>query len=194
MNLSIFKYSKYTFDDKKPYENVLLLLYRHWFIIFIKFLGLVLILFLPLILYLTLNSYFSYFADFGSIFWFLYMLYILIWWLAMFYSLTMYLLDIWLITDHRVIDSEQHGFFRRSISELNLSKIQDISVYVKGFIPTLLDFGNLEIQTAGSEIKFIFKQIPHPKEVKDLIMEAHNTYMNEHRGGVEVHEKTSGGV
>lgn len=104
----------------------------------------------------------------------------------------MYLLDIWIVTDHRIIDSEQHGFFKRTVAELSLSKIQDISVEISGLIPTFLDYGNLEIQTAGTENKFMFKQIPHPNEVKDIIMNLHNEFLRIHKDGIEVHE--GGGV
>ena len=113
------------------------------------------------------------------------------WWFGVFYAVTMYLLDIWMVTDHRVIDSEQHGFFRRTVAELHLSKIQDISVEIRGIIPTFLDYGDLEIQTAGTSEKFFFKQIPHPNEVKDIIMEAHNQFIRVHPDDVEVHEAPS---
>ena len=39
-SFSIFKSSKYTFDGKKPYENVIHLLYRHWFVLLGKILAL----------------------------------------------------------------------------------------------------------------------------------------------------------
>lgn len=183
-SFSIFRSTKYTFDGKKPYENVILLLYRHWFVLFTKLLALAILLIMPLVLFL-LGSYFIYFSD---IFWLLYSIYLLIWWHSLFYILTMYLLDIWIVTDHRVVDSEQHGFFHRTVAELNLSRIQDISVVVSGPVATFLDFGNLEIQTAGTEPKFVFKQIPHPNKVKDEIMKAHNLYVSQHRDSVEVHE------
>ena len=59
---------------------------------------------------------------------------------------------------------------------------------VRGLIPTFLDYGNLEIQTAGAEAKFMFEQIPHPNKVKDIIMREHNKYVELHKGDIEVHE------
>ncbi len=190
MDFSIFKISKYSFDGKKPYENVSLLLYRHWITIAMTMIGLILALFLPLALYFIAQSFFAGYYNVESIFWFCYAIYILLWWFALFYSLTMYFLDTWIVSDHRVIDSRQHGFFKRNVSELNLAKIQDISVEIKGLIPTFLDYGNLEIQTAGAETKFMFEQIPHPNHVKDVIMREHNKYIEVHKGDIEVHEQT----
>jgi uncharacterized membrane protein YdbT with pleckstrin-like domain len=91
----------------------------------------------------------------------------------------MYILDVWIVTDHRIIDSTQHGFFNRSISELHISRIQDISVKTDGFIQTLLKFGDLEVQTAGTENKFHFRQIPDPEGVKNKIMEHLNVVGND---------------
>mgnify|MGYP001589399367 FL=1 len=94
----------------------------------------------------------------------------LIIWQLWFYALTMYLLDVWIVTNQRIIDSTQRGFFNRSVSELHNSRIQDISVKVSGLFQSLLKFGDLEVQTAGTENKFRFLQIPNPVEVKNVIM------------------------
>jgi membrane protein YdbS with pleckstrin-like domain len=185
--LSIFKTSQYSFEGKKPYENVLVLINRHWFVLLGKALVYGLLLILPFVIY---GFFGETIVDIGlnNAFWLGVAIFYLIWWNTFFYSLTMYLLDIWIVTDHRVIDSRQHGFFSRTISELSLSRIQDLSVHVAGPLSTFIDFGNLEIQTAGSEPKFIFEEISHPGRIKDEIMEAHNRFINVHKDGVEVHE------
>lgn len=184
---SIFSQSNYSFDDKKSYENVLLLLYRHWFVLAGRLIWYFFLLVLPFAIYFGLSTYLD---NTRSLYWFFISVYLLIWWTSLFYIITMYLLDVWIVTDHRIIDSEQHGLFHRTVSELHLAKIQDISTDVNGPLATFLDFGNVGIQTAGTEPKFIFKQIPHPVLVKDLIMKAHNMYVSEHLNDVEVHEET----
>ena len=82
----------------------------------------------------------------------------------------MYTLDVWIVTNHRIIDTTQHGFFNRTVSELHKSRIQDIYVNTEGTIQTLLNYGDLYIQTAGTEERFKFLQIPNPVKVKDEIM------------------------
>jgi hypothetical protein len=186
-NLSFLTHSRYTFEGKKPYEHVVALLYRHWFVLAVKVVLFLLLLVLPFVIYIVADTYLLQ-AGLGEAFWFLIGLYLLAWWYGLFYQITMYLLDVWIVTDHRIIDSQQHGFFNRTLSELNLVKIQDISVSVKGGVPTLLDFGNLEIQTAGTENRFLFEQIPSPYKIKDLVMKMHNQYVAQHKDDIETHE------
>lgn len=179
--------SKYTFEGKKHYENVILLLFRHWFVILIKIIFFLILALVPFIIFAYLEPFITRTGT-ENLFKFLVAVYFLIWWYGLFYSLTMYLLDIWIVTDHRIIDSRQHGFFKRTVSELSLIKIQDVSTNISGFFQTLLDFGDLEIQTAGAEKNFFFHQIPHPVRVKDTIMHAHHVFVSEHIDDVEVHE------
>mgnify|MGYP001564818584 CR=1 FL=1 len=172
-----------TFEDKKSYENVILLLRRHWFVIAMKFFAFIFIGLIPI----ALGIFFS-----GNpYFWVGAVIFYLFWWYGVFYAITMYLLDVWIVTDHRIIDSEQHGFFSRTVAELHLAKIQDVSVSIAGLVPTFLNFGNLEVQTAGTQEKFFFKQIPNPERVKDIIMEAHNQFIRSHPNDVEIHEASS---
>ena len=179
--------TSYTFEDKKSYENVLLFLYRHWFVLFLQLIAFALLGILPLVLAIVLNKFLPELEAWRPYLHFAYAIYYLFWWYGLFYRIAMYLLDYWIVTDHRIIDSEQHGFFNRTVAELNLAKIQDISVAIIGVIPTWLDYGNLEVQTAAASEKFFFKEIPHPEKTKDIIRDAHNTYIKEHPGDVETH-------
>ncbi len=188
--MSMFSFltqTEYTFEGKKSYETVLLLLHRHWFVLFVKFLAFALVALIPIVLrvliyYATLPLPLSHYYLFATA------IFYLLWWYGLFYAITMYLLDMWIVTDHRIIDSEQHGFFNRTVAELSLAKIQDISVSISGAIPTFLDFGSLEVQTAAAMEKFFFKQIAHPNQVRDIIMEAHNQFIRIHPNDIEVHE------
>lgn len=186
--LSLFTVSHYTFEGRRPYEKVLRLLYRHWFVLTIRLALFALLAFLPWLLSFALRlSPLVLPLGWQPLWHFLLALYYLVWWNGLFYTITMYLLDTWIITDHRVLDNEQHGLFNRTLSEMSLAKIQDVSVQTQGPIPTFLNYGNLEIQTAGAEKKFTFKQIPNPTAVKALLMEAHSRFAAEHPDDREVH-------
>ena len=80
-------------------------------------------------------------------------------------------LDAWIVTNERIINIEQRGFFTRKISELKLTKIQDVTSEIIGVIPTLFNYGNIYVQTAGEKERFIFYQIPNPNYVKNVIVE-----------------------
>jgi uncharacterized membrane protein YdbT with pleckstrin-like domain len=167
--LELFTQSNNSFDGEENGERVVLLIRRHPFFIIMHVIFLVILAVIPAAVY---KSFFLFISshDLTTTFFFVYSLWCLFIWSSIFYALTMYTLDVWIVTDRRIIDSAQHGFFNRTVSELHISRIQDISVQTKGVIQTFIKFGDLQVQTAGTEDKFRFVQIPHPERVKDEIM------------------------
>ncbi len=83
---------------------------------------------------------------------------------------TDYYLDMWIVTNERVINTEQNGLFSRTISELHLNQIQDVTSEMKGMIATFLTYGDVIIQTAGTKERFHFEQIDNPDKVKEHIL------------------------
>lgn len=55
--------------------------------------------------------------------------------------------SVFVVTNERIRQITQRGFFNRSVIDIGISKIQNISYNVPGFTATLLGFGNLVIQT-----------------------------------------------
>lgn len=78
-------------------------------------------------------------------------------------------LDVWIITDRRVIDIEQKGFFSRQVSSFSHDRIQDVTYEVAGLISTWLHIGNVRIQTASVSTDFVMRQVPNPDLVKEEI-------------------------
>lgn len=89
--------------------------------------------------------------------------------LLFFLMWTNYYLDMWIVTSERIVDIEQHGLFQREISEIPLSRVQDVTIEVRGIIETFLKFGTIRIQTAG-EREFFIRGVPHLYEIKDAIL------------------------
>lgn len=77
------------------------------------------------------------------------------------------------ITDENIVDMDQVGLFQRTIATLRLSRVQDISVQVKGPMQTVFQYGTVTVQTAGEKELFHFDYVPNPYEVKAIIV---NTY------------------
>jgi uncharacterized membrane protein YdbT with pleckstrin-like domain len=96
----------------------------------------------------------------------------LVLWTIIFLTITNYYLDCWIVTNERTIHTELRGLFSRVTSSVNHDKIQDVTVDINGFLPTLLNFGNLHIQTAGEFREFVFRQIPNPYKTKEVIFKA----------------------
>lgn len=91
-------------------------------------------------------------------------------WIAFFIVYTDYYLDIWVLTDKRLIDAEQLGLFSREVSVARLEHIQDATTNVTGLLPTIFGYGDVHIQTAAHDKEFILRNVQHPKRVRDLIM------------------------
>lgn len=92
-------------------------------------------------------------------------------WIFYFSEFTDYYLDIDIVTNDRVIDINQKGLFGRSVSELDLTRVQDVNSIIKGIIPTLLNYGTVIVETAAKEENFVFNQVPNPHYVRQRIIE-----------------------
>ena len=103
-------------------------------------------------------------------------------WIFAFFSFVDYYLDVWIITDKRIIDIEQQGYFSRVISEHRLYQVQDASSEVKGVFATVLKFGTLYVQTAGTKQRFVFEEIPDPDGVRNLIIKLSEKDKKRERG------------
>lgn len=95
--------------------------------------------------------------------------YLLIW-LFFFETFVDYYLDAWVITNERVLNVEQHGLFSRTISELDLTNVQDVTSEVKGVFPFFFRYGNVYVQTAAEKEHFVFEQVPHPDEIRKRLL------------------------
>lgn len=80
-------------------------------------------------------------------------------------------LDIWIVTTDRIIDIEQEGLFARTISELDLYRIQDVTTEVNGLFPTLFHYGNVMIKTASSNSHVTFRHVSHPNEIRQTLIQ-----------------------
>lgn len=90
-------------------------------------------------------------------------------WLFLFFSFIDYYLDIWIITNERIVDIRQEGFFSRAIAEQRLDRVQDVMSESKGFFPTIFRYGNVNIQTAGAEQRLLLEEVPEPDNVREII-------------------------
>jgi len=75
------------------------------------------------------------------------------------------------VTNFRVVDVDQRGFFERVVSEAPIDKIQDLSYSVKGVLGTVFNFGSVSLQTSGSNALIDLSNTKNPKELYHLIVE-----------------------
>lgn len=85
--------------------------------------------------------------------------------------------DIYVLTTERLFDIDQHGLFTRSLNEIPLENIQEVTHHIDGPLQSIFDFGNVIIHTAGPKSHNVtIENIPHPRKVQQEISEAHNLF------------------
>lgn len=88
------------------------------------------------------------------------------------YALWMlYYLHMQIITNIRIVDVNQVSLLHREVSELNITNVQDVSSEVTGVFGTAFDYGDVLVQTAGVQQKFVFEKVSHPEIIKKLLLD-----------------------
>lgn len=80
--------------------------------------------------------------------------------------------DVYVLTNYRIIDVEQHGFFHRNFAEASLSKIQDVTYEISGVLQTFFNFGNTVVQTAGAHDVIKIEDVPKPQDQALYLLQA----------------------
>lgn len=74
-----------------------------------------------------------------------------------------------IITDERIIDVDFPSILYKHISETKIDQVQDVSFRVGGFTRSLLNFGDVLIQTAGTIPEICFEAVPDPQQVAKIL-------------------------
>ncbi len=94
--------------------------------------------------------------------------------LGVFMVWTLFYLNVQIITNERIVDICQKSLLHHSTSELDLEKVQDVKAEVDGVLPSLFDFGSVQVQTAGEQPNFAFENIAHPHDVAKLVLKLYD--------------------
>ena len=166
-------YEEIHFPGQHENEQIILFLRRHWFIFFMRLITIIIAIAMVIAIYILFNSLNANFKEssYHNLVLFGESLATLFIWNFFFILWLDFYLDAWIVTTERIINIEQRGFFYRDISELKLTKIQDVTSEIIGVIPTLLNYGNIYVQTAAETERFTFYQIPNPNYVKNVIVQ-----------------------
>lgn len=162
-----------------PNEKVITVVHRHWFVLLSFVITIVIMVGVPVIaLVFLLSGKISILPNvlreilISKIAWgaFAYSIYIAFLWILLFVEWTNFYLDTWILTNERIVSVDQRGFFNREVTTLRYAQIQDVTVEMKGLIPSFLKFGLIEIETAGETRKLVLRQAADPEGVKALII------------------------
>jgi len=156
------------FENQRPNEEVILFNHQHpWTMVKTGFWVLLLII-IGLIVFLIFSSVAVRFICSGVI---LLIIVVLLAVRQFIYSNTYCI-----VTNERIINIEQSGIFSRRVSEVELKDILNVFYEIKGMASTLLNFGDITIDTSGSDSNFlVLKNFENPHFIHEKITHLHKT-------------------
>src|SRR5258706_12253339 len=158
------------FDTQQPDERILLFLRRHFVtnVPWITFTLLLLIL-PPLAFYLLhVVNYPITFLPFPLMQIILILYYLLVLTNAFVNFLDWYY-NITIITTERVLDIQLKDLVSKKVSATKISLIQDVDFKQIGTIPSLFNYGDVVMQTAGTLVNFVADAVPNPELVVQIV-------------------------
>lgn len=177
-----------TFIHQKSYEKIVHKIRRDWVTLIPSCIGFLSLFTVPVILYFFFGRLFPGLSPAGPAIPAI-ILAVSIYYLSIilfFYTYyTTYYQNLLVVTNDRLIFIQQISLFARTISELDLFKIQDISSEVKGFLPSIFHYGTIRVQTAGTVEKFIINKIHDPEKLRRTILDMAEQDRKFHEGIVK---------
>jgi len=167
-------------QNLRPWEKILSVIKRHW-IIYI-------FLFLYFLIWIVISS--SLFLALW--FWLISNLVNIVFWL--FFSIFLYIewlnheLDMYVVSDNRVIWIDQISFLNRTVSECNLWQVQEVNYKTSWLLANLLNYWTLSIQTAWNKTTLRMKFAPDSMQEARKILNIVDDYRDK-KNDTEIDEK-----
>jgi hypothetical protein len=96
-------------------------------------------------------------------------------------GLFIYRRNILVFTNRHLIIREQLSLFYSRISQVSFVRVQDVTGQRRGFFQTIFNFGDVIVQSAGEQEKFVFHYAPNPELIADDALQQHEHTLQELR-------------
>ena len=168
-------------------EKVIMTLHRHWIILvfhFLYFIALFVSSWVIIVYRGPIMEILGWAIYWGwlSIYWIFFLTFILLDWIND-------ELDLFIITDSRVIGIEQISALSRSVTECSLDRVQEVNAHTAGIFQTIFGFGDVHIHTASETSNMIVNYAPDPIENCRRINNVIQEYRNNHHVTIKPPEK-----
>ena len=90
----------------------------------------------------------------------------------------------YIVTNQRIRQITQRGFFGKDVVELRLEKVQNISYNVPGFFGEMFKFGTIVVQTIVGDL--VIQNVEHPDEIYNKLQDAVATVVGEGEDDQEI--------
>jgi len=160
-----------TFDSQEEDEKIILLMRRHWITNIWWILVALGLTFTPLFLFPPLfEGQFPLIAAFSPK---AQLLTATLWYLVtisfVFESFLNWYFNVAIVSNKRVIDIDFSWPLFRTVSECELSRVQDVGYVISGFGATIFNYGDIMVQTASEITRFVFNAVPSVDKAHDII-------------------------
>ena len=100
------------------------------------------------------------------------------------YHLILWYFTIYIVTDQRIRQVTQRGFFGKDVIDLRLSKVQSISYNIPGFSGDIFHFGTIVIHTFVGDL--VIHNVEHPVKIYNKLQNAVNNVVDKKEDYEEV--------
>ena len=85
------------------------------------------------------------------------------------YHLMIWYFSIYIVTDQRIRQITQKGFFSKTVIDIPLNKIQSINYTIPGLFADMFKFGTINILTIVGDLEI--KNVEHPEEIYNRLQD-----------------------
>ena len=86
------------------------------------------------------------------------------------YHFLMWFYTVYVVTNERIRQITQRGFFGRDVVEISLDKVQSISYNIPGFSGEVFKFGTIIMRTYVGDL--VIRLVEHPSEIYNKLQDA----------------------
>ncbi|OGE82460.1 MAG: hypothetical protein A3B10_00080 [Candidatus Doudnabacteria bacterium RIFCSPLOWO2_01_FULL_44_21] len=164
---------KILFPGQQENEQIFIITRQHWMVLVTKLLVWFLFIIILFLSDWAINRYAPTlkkdpYLDYVNLIKTIYLLFILLGFLI---TWVMYYLNMQIVTNERIVDITQKSLLHHTISELHLSRIEDVTAEVNGILENFFDYGNVYVQTAAETNRFEFDRVPNPTKINKILLD-----------------------
>lgn len=93
--------------------------------------------------------------------------------IIMLVGIFLYRRNVLIFTNVHLVQVEQLALFHRRVSQLSFLRVEDVTGRRVGFLQSVFNYGEFQVQSAGEQEKFIFHFAPNPEKLADDALAIH---------------------
>ncbi|MFA6918053.1 MAG: PH domain-containing protein [Candidatus Gracilibacteria bacterium] len=97
--------------------------------------------------------------------------------IGMFYHFIDWYFDAWIVTTLAIIDIERNGLFDKQSKRVEYEMIDGIEYKITGVWATIFNFGDVSIDTMGTNMSLTLKDAASPRKLEKVVVEFQEKYV-----------------